>query len=260
MKLIWIFTVVFASSGLMATNPVDVKRGIEIAREADARDDGFADNQASLQMILKNRQGHTSTRLLRNRSLEVSNDGDKLLVLFDQPRDVKGTAFLVFSHGTGPDDQWLYLPALKRVKRIASNNKSGPFMGSEFAYEDLASQELDKYDYRFIGEETLDGTPTFVIERIPHDPKSGYARQVVWYDQAEYRLQKIDFYDRKNDKLKTLVYSGYQQYLGKYWRANRMFMQNHQTGKSTELLFEDYSFQTGLTERDFDRNSLKRAR
>lgn len=260
MKWFLVFTFAFMSLDLLAANPVEVQKGLEIAQEADRRDDGFGDNQVALQMILKNRQGQTSTRHLRNRSLEVNDDGDKLLVLFDQPRDVKGTAFLVFSHGVEPDDQWLYLPALKRVKRIASNNKSGPFMGSEFAYEDLSSQEVDKYDYRFLGEEDLDGTATFVVERTPRDPKSGYARQVVWYDQQEYRMQKVDFYDRKNDKLKTLIYSGYKQYLGKYWRPNRMFMQNHQTGKSTELLYEAYSFQTGLTDRDFDRNSLKRAR
>ncbi len=120
------------------------ERGRQIAAEWDRRDTGWKNMTASLQMLLRNRHGQESTRQLRNKSLEMDGDGDKLLVMFDHPRDVKGTNFLSFTHVTGPDDQWLYLPALKRIKRIASNNKSGPFMGSEFAYEDLASQEVEK--------------------------------------------------------------------------------------------------------------------
>jgi outer membrane lipoprotein-sorting protein len=236
------------------------ERGLEIATEADRRDTGFHDSMASMQMILRNKQGDESTRYIRVRTLEQLDDGDKSLTTFDQPADVKGTNFLSFTHKTGPDDQWLYLPALKRVKRISSRNKSGPFMGSEFAYEDLSSQEVEKYTYKYIGDENYNGLDCFVIERYPVDKYSGYTRQVVWIDKPEYRPQKIVFYDRKNAKLKTLTYSGYQQYLGKYWRADEMFMENHQTGKTTRLIWQDYQFQTGLSERNFDRNSLKRAR
>ncbi len=242
-----------------ALSPAEEK-GHEIAIEADRRDQGWQDQKADLQMILRNRHGQQSVRKLRNRSLEVADDGDKLLIIFDRPRDVKGTAFLTFTHKAGQDDQWLYLPALKRIKRISSNNKSGPFMGSEFAYEDLTSQEVEKYTYKHLRDETLDSLDCFVVERTPADPKSGYTKQIVWYDKPEYRIQKIEFYDRKADLLKTLTYSGYQRYLDRYWRADEMFMQNHQTGKSTKLDWKDYLFQTGLGERDFDRNSLKRAR
>jgi outer membrane lipoprotein-sorting protein len=234
-------------------------RGLEIAVEVDRRDDGFGDTRSTLTMTLRNAHGEESTRRMRNQTLEVADDGDKSLVIFDEPRDVNGTAFLSYTHAASPDDQWLYLPALKRVKRIASNNKSGPFMGSEFAYEDIASQEVEKYTYRFVREEPLDGQDTFVIERYPVDPKSGYTKQVVWYDKAEYRPLKIDFYDRKEELLKTLTYHDYQHYLDQYWRALDMQMVNHQTGKSTELSWDDYAFQTGLTDRDFDQNSLRLA-
>jgi len=236
------------------------ERGLEIAVEADRRDTGFHDSTASMRMILRNRQGDESTREIRVRTLEQNNDGDKSLTTFDEPADVKGTNFLSFTHKSGPDDQWLYLPALKRVKRISSRNKSGPFMGSEFAYEDISSQEVEKYTYKYLGDEQYNGLDCFMIERYPVDKYSGYSRQVAWIDKQEYRPQKIVFYDRKNAPLKTLTYSGYRQYLGKYWRADEMFMENHQTGKSTRLLWSDYQFKTGLTERDFDRNSLKRAR
>lgn len=236
------------------------ERGLAIAEEGDRRDTGFHDLEAGMEMVLRNAQGEESLRRMRSKSLEGVADGDKTLIVFDQPRDVAGTALLTYTHKQGQDDQWLYLPALKRVKRIASRNKSGPFMGSEFAYEDLASQEVEKYSYRFIEEQTLDGQPVFLIERDPVDENSGYSYQRVWIDQAEYRPMKIEFYDRKKSLLKTLTFHGYQQYLDKFWRASEMNMVNHQTGKSTVLRWQDYRFRTGLTEADFSRNSLKRAK
>ncbi len=235
-------------------------RGLEIAVEADRRKNGFGDFTADLLMILRNKQGSESTRQLRSKNLEVEGDGDKSLTIFDRPQDVKGTALLTFTHKTGSDDQWLYLPALKRVKRIASNNKSGPFMGSEFAYEDISSQEVEKYTYKYLRDEKLDGEDMYVFERYPVDKKSGYTRQVVWMDKNEYRERKIVYYDRKNSLLKTLTFSGYEKYLDKFWKAKNMNMVNHQTGKSTTLTWNNYRFGTGLKTRDFDRSSLKRAR
>ena len=231
-----------------------------IAVEADQRDTGFGDFTADLLRVLKNRHGDESTRKIRVRNLEMQNDGDKSLSVFDNPRDVKGTGFLSFTHKSGPDDQWLYLPALKRVKRISSANQSGSFMGSEFAYEDITSQEVEKYHYRWLRDEVYEGQSVFVIERDPVDPRSGYSRQEVSFDKEEYRIQKIIFYDRKGDLLKTLTYHGYQQYISQYWRANELLMMNHQTGKSTRLVWENYAFRTGLNDRDFNKNSLSRVR
>jgi hypothetical protein len=228
--------------------------------EDDKRDNGFRDYKADAIMILKNRQGEESTRYLHFKTLEVQGDGDKNLTVFDQPRDIKKTAFLNFTHALGNDDQWLYLPALKRVKRISSANKSGPFVGSEFAYEDITSQEVKKYTYKWIRDEEFQGQKSFVVERYPAYENSGYTRMVVWIDQDEYRTLKIDFYDRKNTLLKTLTYNGYQKYLNQYWYPDEMFMQNHQTGKSTRLIWKNYTFRTGLSDRHFNKNSLKRAR
>jgi outer membrane lipoprotein-sorting protein len=236
------------------------EKALAIAMEADNRDSGFVDYTNDTQMILRNKQGQESTREIRSKTLEVEGDGDKSMTIFDAPGDVKGTALLTFTHKDGPDDQWLYLPALKRVKRIASDNKSGPFMGSEFAYEDIASQEVEKYTYRFLRDDVYDGMEVFVFERYPVDEKSGYTRQVIWLDKEHYKERKIEFYDRKDALLKTLLFSDYHQYLDQYWRAHDMYMENHQTGKSTRLLQSNFQFQAGLTDRDFDKNSLKRAR
>lgn len=235
-------------------------KGKWVAQSADNFDSGFNSQQANVTMVLQNSQGQEARRQLRIKILEIRNDGDKSLTIFDTPRDVKGTAFLSFSHSTTPDDQWLYLPSLKRVKRISSNNKSGPFMGSEFAYEDLSSQEIDKYSYKYIRQETVLGKPGHVIERVPVDPNSGYSRQLVWVDGDYWRTEKIEYYDRKNQLLKTLAYSGYQKYSNNKWRADTMKMTNHQNGKNTTLHWNNIKFGIDVSARDFDKNALRRIR
>jgi len=247
-------------SNTSAALTVEQQKGLDISVEAKKRDLGWQDSTSDMQMLLRNKQGQESIREIKMKSLEVLNDGDKSLTIFNKPRDVKGTAFLSFSHPVVSDEQWLYLPALKRVKRISSRNKSGPFMGSEFAFEDLSSFEVEKYTYKYLGEEELNGLTNFKVEQYPVDENSGYTRRIVWLDTKEYRVHKIDFYDRKDSLLKTLTFSDYKQYLTKYWRANKQEMVNQQSGKSTVLQWSNYAFKTGLTESDFNRNSLKRAR
>lgn len=235
-------------------------KGRQIAEEWDRRDLGFGDTKAKLRMVLENRHGESSEREMYINTLEVpgEEDGDKSLVYFQQPRDVKGTALLSYAHILDPDDQWLYLPKLKRVKRISSTNKSGPFVGSEFAFEDISAQELGKYSYKWLRDEPCGDLTCAVLEQTPLYENSGYTKQVTWYDLSEYRQQKVDYYDRKDELLKTLQFNDYKQYLGKYWRAHELFMTNHQTGKKTRLVYENYEFQTGLADRDFRKKTLER--
>ncbi len=234
----------------------DEERGLEIAKAADLADQGFVSTIVQLKMTLKNKNGQTSERSLSNRILELTDDGDKSLIVFNSPKDVKGTATLTYTHKIGADDQWLYLPSIKRVKRISSNNKSGPFVGSEFAYEDLSSQEVEKYTYKFLKEEAN----LLYVEQDPVDPKSGYTRRIATYNRDKgYRIEKVEFYDRKNALLKTLTYSGYKLYKDKFWRASSMNMVNHQSNKETLLEFSDYNFGADLSDDDFTQVSLQRA-
>jgi len=254
-------TLILLLSPLAAIAQSPEEKGLAIAREADKRDTGFGNFTADMQMILMNKRGQKSERKIRVRTLEVKDDGDKSLTIFDTPRDVKGTAFLNFTHKAGDDDQWLYLPALKRVKRISSRNKSGSFMGSEFAYEDISSQEVEKYTFKWIRDETYENRECFVIEYYPVDKKnSGYTKQVAWLDKGQYRVWKVEHYDRKNSLLKTLTAKGFRQYLDKYWRSDEMHMVNHLTGKRTRLIMSNYKFRTGLKDSDFNQNSLRRVR
>ncbi len=238
------------------------EKGLAIAVAAEARDSGWGDWTAEARMVLRNRHGDSSSRQMRFRSLEQLDAGDKNLIVFDYPRDVKGTAFLVHTQIAGNDDQWLYLPALKRVKRISANNRSGPFVGSEFSYEDLSSQEVEKYTYKFIREDVFDGKSSYVVERYPVDPNSGYTKQVAWYDKEEYRSLKIDFYDRKGELLKTLTQDNFNLHGNGegFWRAEKFNMVNHQTGKSTSLEWSGYKFTQGFKDRDFERDTLRNVR
>ncbi|VAW62769.1 Outer membrane lipoprotein-sorting protein [hydrothermal vent metagenome] len=236
------------------------EKGLLIAQEVERRDQGWVDARISMSMVLQNQHGDKSTRDIRIKILEVNGDGDKSLTVFDSPRDVRGTSFLSYSHIVKPDDQWLYMPALKRVKRISSAYKSGPFMGSQFAYEDLASFEVDKYEYRYLRDEILDGIESFVVENHPNYQHSGYSRQLVWIDKQRYIPLKVEYYDRKNELLKILKLKGYRQYLDKYWRAHEQVMENQQNGKLTTLILKDNQFRNGFSEQDFQRNSLKRAK
>jgi len=236
------------------------EKGLQIITELDKRDTGFGDSKAILKMRLINRKGDESLRSLKMKTLEVIGDGDKSLIIFNSPRDIKGTAFLSFTHALVPDEQWLYMPALKRVKRISSSNKSGPFLGSEYAFEDLTSFEVAKYGYKYLNDEEVEGIACYVIELIPKYEHSGYTREVAWIDKERYIAIKVDYYDRKNALLKTQLFKDYKQYLNQYWRAGEQLMSNHQNGKSTALIWEEYTFGMGLTDRNFDKNTLKRAR
>lgn len=236
-------------------------RGFEIAARSDRTDLGFGDSEVGLKMVLRNAAGQESTRSLRIATLEKPDEtvGDKSLVVFDTPRDIEGTALLSHAKILDPDDQWLYLPALKRVKRISSSNKSGPFVGSEFAFEDFTAIELNKFDYTWIGEEACGDLVCDVLERTPRYENSGYTKQVSWVDQTDFQLRKVEFYDRRGDLLKVLELSDYRNYAG-IWRAHRLSMSNVQTNKQTDLLYADYQFKTGKAENDFVKGRLSRLR
>ena len=243
----------------------DEQKGFEIAARSDRSDRGFESSEVEMTMVLRNAAGTETRRTLHTKTLEIADEsvGDKSLILFHTPADVEGTALLSHAQILKPDNQWLFLPALKRTKRISSANKSGPFVGSEFAFEDFTAQELNKFTYKFLREEPCpqDASLTCdVVERYPAYKKSGYKKQIAWTDQRDYQVRQVEFYDRRGDKLKTLSLEDYRQYEGNIWRTQKMVMVNHKTGKSTDLLYSDYTFKTGLTDKDFTKGVLNRLR
>lgn len=243
-----------------ATDPA--ARGAAIAAENDKRDKGWGDARADMKMVLTNASGETSERALRFMMLENPDvtDGNWSLMTFDRPRDIEGTALLTYSHIKDADDQWLYLPAVKRVKRISSSNKAGAFVGSEFAFEDFSTQQTGKFSYTWLRDEACSAMQCHVVERKPLYEASGYTRELVWIDTSDYQFRKIDYYDRKDSLLKTLTLDNYTLYEDKFWRPLTLTMTNHESGKATKLIWTAYAFKTGLTADDFSTASLERAR
>ena len=239
--------------------------GQEIMDAVKFSESGYVDSSANMTMILTGRNGQQSVRELRIKTLEVAepDDGDKSMIIFDHPADVDGTILLTHSHLLEPDDQWLYLPALKRVKRISSGNKSGPFMGSEFSYEDFSAQEPKKFEHTWIEtvscpiEQTL---VCHVIERRPLYDRSGYSRQRVWVDESIRQYRMIEYYDLKGSLLKRLNLTDFKLYNEQYWRAHDYLMENVQNGKKTRITWKDVSLGNGFDDSDFGSNSLRRTR
>jgi outer membrane lipoprotein-sorting protein len=233
------------------------EKGLAIAKEMDKRDMGFVDFTASMMMVLIDRNGKRSNRQINTKTLEVPGDGDKSLMTFLKPKDVRGTKMLIYSHKTESDEQWIYLPALKRAKRIGSSSRTGSFMGSEFSYEDMGSQEVERFTYKFLREEKCGKQQCFVNERRPVEAGSGYSKHVMWIDKKHYRPLRVDYYDRKGEKMKTLVLTKYKQYQKKFWRSGVMQMSNVQTGKKTLLKWSKYKFANGLTHGSFKASKLR---
>lgn len=236
------------------------ERGLQIAQDAWKRDRGYGDSVSELSMVLRLGSGQEAKRDLRIRTLEVSETETRAMVIFDTPADVRGTALLTHSFTDKEDSQWLYLPEIKREKRIAGGGRSGPFMGSEFSFEDMSSQRVEKFTYKYISDEALDGVQCHVIERYPVDKASGYTKQVAWLDTEQLRVQKVDYYDRRGELLKTLTLKDYKQYEEKYWRPTNMEMLNHQTGRSTLLEWKNTKFNSGFAAREFEPSALRSAR
>lgn len=238
------------------------KRGYEIAQKSDRSDNGFGDTVVSAKMVLRNAAGESTEREMTFQTLERANEdvGDKSLVVFQTPRDIRSTALLNHAQILESDNQWLYLPALKRVKRISSSSKSGPFVGSEFAFEDFTATELKKFSYKYVGEEELRGKKVFVVDRFPQYEDSGYTRQRSYIDDEHYQVRRLEFFDRKGSKLKTLDFLKYKRYSKKFWRSHEMKMVNHQTKKSTDILYGKFEFGSGLSDDDFVQAKLKQIR
>lgn len=237
----------------------DREKGMEIARASQKRSAGYGSYIATGKMILRDRAGTSNVREFAARALEMEDDGDRTEIEFATPLDVRGMALLTHAHSTRDDDQWLYLPALKRVKRITSSSRSGSFAGSEFSYEDLVGHVLEKNDYEYLRDEPCPGDSSrkcHVNVQIPKAADSGYSRLVGWIDVEDYRAYKVEYFDRRNALIKTMVSSDFRLYKERYWRSHEVVMTNHQTGKSTVMEWQRYDFETPVPAVDLESYSL----
>lgn len=235
------------------------EKGRRIAQAVSDGERGFSDHSVSGQMILKSKNGRSSTRDFRSRTVDMgTKKGTRTLLVFDSPGDIRNTALLTHTHDSKRDDQWLYLPAVSKTRRISSSGRSGSFVGSEFAYEDMADFEVNKYTYEWIKDAACPTSGTcHVVDRFPKQ-SSGYSSQRIWVSTKDNRIQAVQYFDRRKAHLKTLTITGYKKYNGKYWRASKMTMVNHLTGKSTTLTWKNHKFNVGANPNEFTVNALKR--
>jgi hypothetical protein len=238
------------------TQTDNAQKGFEIMKKAETTNNGFLGESASMEMILINAHGDKIARKMDSLVKETESDGDKSIITFKWPADVKGTKMLTWSHKTDNDDQWLYLPALKRVKRITSRNKTGSFMGSEFSYEDLGSQEVEKYTYNFVKDDKLEGRDIWVVERKSTDKNSGYSKETVYMDKEYQNPLKIEYYDRKGELLKVAKFINYKKY-GQFWRYDKIEMKNVQTKKQSILTWKERELNKKFSDSQFNQNRLK---
>ncbi|NKB28848.1 MAG: outer membrane lipoprotein-sorting protein [Rhodobacteraceae bacterium] len=223
--------------------------GRRIAEKAAEATAGWRDLEVSVTMTLRDRGGTTGSRAFRMVTAN-SAGGGRTLIIVDAPADIRNTALLTHSYRDRRDDQWLYLPALGKTRKINAAGRAGKFVGSEFTYQDMVDQSPDDYRFVWLGDGPCPDTPEtcHVLDRFP---KSGSksARQRLWLTQKTLKLLAVEYYGRGTAPLKTLSIRGYQQYSNGIWRASEMEMVNHQTQRATLLGWADYRFDTGVDPR-----------
>ena len=232
--------------------------GGRIANKAYLSTRGWKDYSVNLQMDIHLSDGRTASKYLKLKNLEGKNDDDKSLVVFDRPADIKGTALLTHAFPDKPNDQWLYLPDLRRTKRIVSKDRNQSFMGSEFTYDDMNFNDLKKFSYKLLRKEKCGSLECFVVEQTPTDKEYTYSKVIAWYDSEAYRHQKSQFFDKSGQLKKEMERKGYKKHLDKVWFANEMKMTNLQTKNATVIRFDNFKFHAGLVDKDFQSEQLSR--
>lgn len=204
-------------------------------------------------------KGNQRTRQISTASRKFA-DCNKMLIRFLAPADVKGTALLVYDYENQSDHQWIYMPALRKVRRILSTEKGKNFMGSEFTNADMGKPNYQDYVYANLGSVTLDGKKCWKIEAKAKDAtiqkENGFSRKVSYIDQSNYLTHKVEYYDYSEKLQRVLTNSGYKQQPDKSYFAYNMVMENVQNGRKSEMKVDKFQNGSKLPESTFSPNVL----
>jgi outer membrane lipoprotein-sorting protein len=209
-------------------------------------------------MVLENNSGQKRVRKMVTLSkLQKNGIDSNLLVKFTSPADINGTTFLQMQHNDGDDDQWIYLPALHKVRRLVANNKADSFVGSDFSYGDLLLPKVGDYRNTLLRSEPVGDADCYVIESEPKSDaikqNSGYSKKITWVKKDTYVEAKVQYYDPSGELIKTQMIS--QDKLIEP-SAHRWFpllreMVNHQTGHKTIISFEQVTSSVPIPDSTF---------
>ena len=246
-----------------------------VARGVQDRDTG-RDSRAAMRMKLFDRQGRMRERALSLITLRgrgapgvpaTAPDGDRLLIRFNYPNDIRGTGFLVWEHPESEDERFLYLPALGRVRRIAGAETQESFVGSDFTYEDIGGREFDEYVYAFAGPDGTSASwtppaggavrPAWRLESRRKDTSAEFPRVVSLVLKDSYVVVQADVFNRRNEKQKVYTVRRVEQIEG-IWTVMDSEMSNALEKTRTELTVETTDYNVGLKEADFSRRELER--
>ncbi|MFQ5455926.1 MAG: outer membrane lipoprotein-sorting protein [Nitrospirota bacterium] len=234
--------------------------GLQIMTNRDQREDGD-DQTSEARFTLINKRGQKRIReTIRYWKDYDGKDGfdEKMVIFFKSPPDIKNTGFLNWSYIDieRDDDKWLYLPALKKVRRISAGDKEDSFMGTDFTFDDMGDRKVEEDRHHLIKSDSFDGRECYVVESTPKDKDYMYSKQITWVDKERWVDLKTEYYDRKSRLLKTLI-TKWQQ-VNNIWSPKSLHMENHRTGHQTTIDISDVKFNIGLKESIFKKARLKR--
>lgn len=251
--------IVFLIPSLAQSTEAKSNKAKEIIQKQKDQNKGFHDEVSSGEMTLISASGNQTIREFEYRILEETDkEGGKSLIKILKPADLSGTGLLSYSNKDKSNDQWIYLPALKKTKRIAGGSRSGNFIGSEFSYEDLSPGKIEDYTYNYLRKEPCKEHQCHVIEYTPQDQDSSYSKIINWIREDHLIIVKSEFYNKKNQLEKIGLSEDYKLYKDKYWRPTKLSMKNLINQKETIIKFSDRKIQSGLSTAQLSKRALSR--
>jgi hypothetical protein len=231
--------------------------GRDIMLMVDNRPDGN-DRKSIMHMTLINRRGRKRERTVLSYSRDYGKDR-KTIMYFQKPADVKGTGFLSWEYDdpSRDDDRWLYLPALKKVRRISGSSKNDYFMGTDFTYDDMGGRSVDEDEHTLIREDIIDGQSCWVIQSVPREKNAMYSRVTRWIRKDSLIAAKAEYFDKSGDLLKVLTLPEVRKHDG-FWTAFKWIMENEQEDHRTVLELETVEYDLGVKESMFRVSTLER--
>lgn len=265
MKTIRILTAVLAailaSSGLVVQEELTAKQIMDKAFEVTK----LAGSEAVSTMTIIDRKGRERVRQIAMvTKLFDSGDTEKRLLRFLSPADVKGTGLLLFDYKEKDDDMWLFLPALRKTRRIVSSERAKSFMGSEFSYADMAPPILDEFTYKILGEKEAEGTLCWEIEMVPVDEdiadENGFSKRIAWIAKKDFVIRKAVYYDLDGELHKELAVKGIKELDPKNhkYRPMHMIMVNKQNSRKSILIVNEIQFNPNIKDNYFTTRYLER--
>jgi len=249
------FIALFAAGCIAVTSAAAIT-GREVMEEARDQDMGQT-NHALIEMRLIDEDGDESLRVIEQYGKELADGVSGSVMIFHSPASVEGTRFLTIAKDDGADDQWIYLPALRRVRRIAASERDSEFMGTDFTYSDLSGGDIEDATYRLLREESIDGEATYVVEGIPTpDSNSSYSRLIQWVSKEKWLPIRVEFYDDDGELLKINTMTRVELVQGR-WTVIANEMRNVQTGHSTIILIQRWVYDEQLPDSLFSTNFLR---